>query len=98
MVKTHGGLTEAVPHNTLNGKRILPMAAGIKIQKVNGRYQYQPPSLKFTCTWVLDQNFPHPKDNRLYFNIQTCLDKLIDDVEWKVNWEVLKGSTFKPTS
>ena len=69
----------AVPCNALGGKRIFTMAAGIKIWKVNGQYQYQPPSLKFTCTWVLDQNFLHPKGSRLYLNIQACWDNLIDD-------------------
>ena len=85
----------AVPHNSLFRKRILSTATGIKIQKVNGQYQYQPPSLKFTCTWVLDQNFPHPQDNRLYFNMQACLDNLVDEVKWRVNWEILEGSSSK---
>ena len=84
--------------NALGGRRIFTTAAGIKIRKANGKYQYHPPSLKFTCTCVLDQNFPHPKDNRLYFNTQACLDNLIEEVEWKVNWENLEGSAFKPTN
>ena len=95
MAKTHGGLTRAVPRNLLGVKRIFTMATGIKIRKVNGRYQYQPPSLKFSCTRVLDMNFPHPKDNKLYFNVQTCLDNLVDEVEWRVNWEMLEGSFFR---
>ena len=95
MAKTRGGLTRAVPHNSLSGKRIFTMATDIKIEKVNGWYQYQSLSLKFTCTRVLDQNFPHLQDNRLYFNMQACLDNLLDEVEWKVNWEILEGSSFK---
>ena len=94
MAKTHGGLMRAVPCNLLGAKRIFTTAAGIKIRKVNGRYQYQPPSLKFSCTRVLDTKFPHPNDSKLYFNVQACLDNLVDAVEWKVNWEMFEGSLF----
>ena len=96
MAKTHGGLMRAVPHNSLGAKQIFTTAAGIKIRKVNGRYQYQPPPLKFACTQVLDKNFPHPSDSKLYFNVQACLDNLVDKVEWRVNWDTLEGSFFKP--
>ena len=92
MAKTCGGLTRAVPCNSLGTKRIFTTAAGIKIRKVNGQYQYQPPSLKFSCTQVLDMKFPHARDHKLYFNVQACLDNLVDEVEWRVNWEMLEGS------
>ena len=92
MAKSQGGLTRAVPHNSLGTKRIFTMAAGIKIRKVNGRYQYKPPSLKFSCTRVLDMKFPHPCDHKLYFDVQAFLDNLVDEVEWRVNWEMLEGS------
>ena len=95
MAKTRGGLMRAVPHNLLGTKQIFTTAAGIKIRKVNGWYQYQHPSLKFFCTRVLDMKFPHPCDNKLYFNVQTCLDNLVDKVEWRVNWEMLEGSFFQ---
>ena len=95
MAKTRGGLTRAVPRNLLGLKQIFTMATGIKIRKVNGRYKYQPPSLKFSCTRVLDMNFPHPKDNKLNFNVQACLDNLVDEVEWRINWEMLEGSFLR---
>ena len=96
MAKTHEGLTHTVPQNALETKRIFTTVAGIKIRKENGRYQYQPPSLKFTCTHTLDQNFPHLRDNRLYFNLQACLDNLLDEVEWRTNWQNLESSTVEP--
>ena len=94
MAKTCRGLARAVPCNLLGAKWIFTTAVGIKIRKVNGRYQYQPPSLKFSCTRVLDMKFPHPHDNKLYFNVKACLDNLVDEVEWRVNWEMLEGSFF----
>ena len=96
MAKTCGGLTRVVPHNSLGAKWIFTTAAGIKIRKVNGRYQYQPPLLKFSFTRVLDMKYPHPSDSKLYFNVQACLDNLVDKVEWRVNWEMLEGSFFRP--
>ena len=56
------------------------------------------PSLKFNCTCTLDQHFPHPRDNRLYFNVQACLDNLLDEVECRANWENLEGSAIEPPS
>ena len=87
MAKTHGGLTRAVPLNLLGTKQIFTTVAGIKIRNVNGRYQYQSASIKFSCTRVLDMKFPYPRDNKLYFN-------LVHEVEWRVNWEMLEGSFF----
>ena len=95
MAKTCGGLTRAMPCNSLGAKQIFTTVAEIKIRKVNGRYQYQPPSLKFSCTRVLDMKFPHPCDSKLYFNVQACLDNLVDKVERRVNWEMLEGSFFR---
>ena len=92
MAKTHRGLTCVVPQNSLGGKRIFTMAAGIKIRKVNGRYQYQPPMLKFNCTRMLDKHFPHPRDSHLYFNVQACMDNLLDEVKWRVDLLDLEGS------
>jgi len=54
---------------------------GVKIRRENGRYQYQPPSLKFTCVRVLDQNFPDKCDSKMYWGIQSCIDTLINTVE-----------------
>ena len=88
----------AVPHNLLGTKWIFTTVAGIKIRKVNGWYQYQPPSLKFSCTRVLDIKFPHQCDHKLYFNVQACLDNLVDEVEWRVNWEMLEGSCIQSSA
>ena len=30
--------------------------AGVKVHRVDGRYRYQPPTLKFACVRVLDHN------------------------------------------
>ena len=54
---------------------------GVKIRRVNGRYQYQPPSLKFMCVRVLDSNFPDKRDSKMYWGIQSCIDNLITAVE-----------------
>ena len=97
MAKTHEGLTCAVPCNSLGSKRIFTTTGGIKIRKVNGRYQYQPPTLKFSHTCTLDKHFPHPRDSRLYFNIQACVDNLLDGVKWRANWLDLEGSKINHT-
>ena len=55
--------------------------AGVKVRRVDGRYQYQPPTLKFACVRVLDHNFPDPRDSKLYTNVQLCLDELVNLVE-----------------
>ena len=57
------------------------MALGVKIRRVNGRYQYNPPSLKFSCVRVLDHHFPDPATSRLYATVQSFLDQIIDKVE-----------------
>ena len=51
---------------------------------MDGRYRYQPPTLKFACARVLDHNFPDPRDSKLYTNVQLCLDELINLVEVQV--------------
>ena len=84
--------------NAPGGKRIFTTAAGIKPRRVNGRYQCQPPSFKFTCICTLDQHFPHPRDSRLYSNVQAFLDNLLDEVEWRANWQELEGSTTQAYS
>ena len=58
--------------------------AGVKVCRVDGRYQYQPPTLKFACTRILDHNFPDPGDSKLYTKVQLCLDRLINLVEVRV--------------
>ena len=65
-------------------------ATSVKIRRVNGRYQYNPPTLKFACVRVLDRHFPDPRDGRLYTNVQNCLDQLVSLVETHlegVEWE-----------
>ena len=58
--------------------------AGVKVHRVDGRYRYQPPTLKFACVRILDHNFPDPRDNKLYTNVQLCLDELVNLVEVRV--------------
>ena len=54
---------------------------GVKVHMVDGRYRYQPPTLKFACVRILDHNFPDPRDSKLYTNVQLCLDELVNLVE-----------------
>ena len=72
------------------GERVFMTATGVKIRRINGRYQYNPPTLKFASVRVLDRHFPDPRDGRLYTNVQQCLDQLVSLVETHlkgVEWE-----------
>ena len=77
-VRTRGGLRV---YPAWRGERVFQTPTGVKIRRVNGRYQYNPPTLKFTCVRVLDRHFPDPRDHRLYTHVQNCMDQLIDLVE-----------------
>ena len=86
-VRMRGGLAV---YPEWKGERVFMTATGIKIRRVNGRYQYNPPTLKFACVRVLDRHFPDPRDGRLYTNVQHCLDQLVSLVETHlkgVEWE-----------
>ena len=70
---------------------------GVKIRRMNGRYQYNPPSLKFSCVRILDRNFPDPRDHNLYKHVQSCMDQLVDLVEAHLKgleWEGMLGVPF----
>ena len=73
--------------------RVFTTALGVKIRKVNGRFQYNPPSLKFMCVRILDHHYPDPVTPRLYATVQGFLDQLIDKVE-----DRLKGLHEEGTS
>ena len=77
-VRTRGGLRV---YPAWRGERVFQTPTGVKIRRVNGRYQYNPPTLKFTCVRVLDRHFPDPRDHRLYTHVQNCMDQLVDLVE-----------------
>ena len=77
-VRTRGGL-RVYPAG--RGDRVFQTLTGVKIRRVNGRYQYNPPTLKFTCVRILDRHFPDPRDPELYTHVQNCMDQLIDLVE-----------------
>ena len=86
-VRMRGGLAI---YPEWKGERVFMTATGVKIRRVNGRYQYNPPTLKFACVRVLDRHFPDPRDGRLYTNVQNCLDQLVSLVETHlegVEWE-----------
>ena len=51
---------------------------------MDGRYRYQLPTLTFACVRILDHNFPDPRDDKLYTNVQLCLDELVSLVEVRV--------------
>ena len=53
---------------------------GVKDRKVNGRYQYQPPTLKFSCVRILDMARSEGRDH-LYRDVQNCLEYLLEAVE-----------------
>ena len=76
--RTRGGLRV---YPTWRGERVFQTPTGVKIRRVNGRYQYNPPTLKFACVRILDRNFPDPRDHHLYTHIQSCVDQLVDLVE-----------------
>ena len=42
------------------------------------------PTLNFACVRILDHNFPDPRDNKLYTNVQLCIDELVNLVEVQV--------------
>ena len=77
-VRTRGG---SLRNFNWQSTRVFTTALGVKIRRVNGRYQYNPPSLKFSCVRVLDHHFPDPSTPRLYATVQGFLDQLIDKVE-----------------
>ena len=76
--RTRGGLRV---YPTWRGERVFQTPTGVKIRRVNGRYQYNPPTLKFACVRILDRNFPDPRDHHLYNHVQSCVDQLVDLVE-----------------
>ena len=76
MARTRGGLKGST--------RIFMTPAGVKVRRVDGRYRYQPPTLKFACVRVLDHNFPNSRDSKLYTNVQLCMDELVNLVEVRV--------------
>ena len=85
--RTRGGIWR---NDGWTGERVFSTPLGVKIRQVNGCYQYNPPSLKFSCVRVLDYNFWDPKNLRLYTAVQACVDKLVDMVEEHlvgVQWE-----------
>ena len=101
--RTRGGLRVYL---AWRGERVFQTPTGVKIRRVNGRYQYNPPTLKFACMRILDRDFPDPKDHKLYTHVQSCVHQLVDLVEahlkgfeWegmpiittKWNWLNLKG-------
>ena len=77
-VRTRGGLYQ---NNSWRSERVFTTATGVKICRTNGRYQYNPPTLKFSCIRVLDHHFPDPRNPRLYAAVQGCVDQLVDMVE-----------------
>ena len=86
-VRTRGGLRI---YPAWRGERVFQTPTGVKIRRVNDRYQYNPPTLKFTCVRILDRNFPCHRDHHLYAHVQSCVDKLVDLVEAHLNgfeWE-----------
>ena len=76
--RTRGGLRV---YPRWRGERIYQTPTGVKIRRVNGRYQYNPPALKFASVRVLDRHFPDPRDPKLYTHVQSCVDQLVDLVE-----------------
>ena len=68
-------------NHSWSGARVFTTALGVKIRRVNGRYQYNPPSLKFMCVRILDHHYPDPVTPKLYATVQGFLDQLIDKVE-----------------
>ena len=85
--QTRGGIWRS---EGWTGERVFSTPLGVKIRRVNGCYQYNPPSLKFSCVRVLDYNFRDPRNPRLYTAVQACVDKLVDMVEEHlvgVQWE-----------
>ena len=79
MACTRGGKAKAVPP-----PRIFTTSTGIKVRKVNGEHVYQPAPLKVNCYLPLDKNqvaIDGQPNQKLYENIQKCIDKIINQVE-----------------
>ena len=78
MAHTRGGITKAVAP-----PRVYTTSTGIKVRKLNGKSIFQPASLKVSSYLVLDRY--HDKKGqprqRLYENVQTFLDSVIEQVE-----------------
>ena len=65
--------------------RVYMQPNGVKVRKMDGRYRYQPPSLKCITNLFLDKTKPNVSPNvNLYQSVQKVVDKLIDLVEDKV--------------
>ena len=88
--RTRGGIWRS---EGWTGERVFSTPLGVKIRRVNGRYQYKPPSLKFSSVRVLDYNLRDPRNPRLYTAVQACVDKLVDMVE-----EHLEGAQWEGIS
>ena len=80
--RTRGGLWR---NTDWRSERVFTTPTGVKICRVNGRHQYNPPTLKFSCVRVLDYNFPYQTNPKLYTHVQACVDKLVDLVEAHLN-------------
>ena len=66
-IRTRGGLFR---NDDWRSARVFTTALGVKIRRINGRYQYNPPSLKFSCVRVLDHHFPDQANPKLYPTVQ----------------------------
>ena len=65
--------------------RVYMQPNGVKVQKMDGGYRYQPPSLKCITNLFLDETKPNVSPNvNLYQSVQKVVDRLIDLVEDKV--------------
>ena len=57
---------------------------GVKVQRMDGGYRYQPPSLKFITNLFLDKTRPNASPNvNLYQSVQKVVNMLVDLVEDK---------------
>ena len=77
MAQTRGGMARwpvAPP-------RVFITRMGVKVRKINGGFVYQPASLKVSSYLTLDHHFPDSKNQKLYENVQKCLDNLVSRVE-----------------
>ena len=88
-VRTRGGLYK---NDGWRSERVFTTVTGVKIRRINGRYQYNPPTLKFSCIRVLDHHFSDPRNPRLYATVQSCVDQLVDMVK-----DHLKGLEWEGT-
>ena len=81
MAHTRGGITKAVAP-----PRVYTTSTGIKVRKLNGKSIFRPASLKVSSYLVLDRY--HDKKGqprqRLYENVQTFLDSVIEQVEDRI--------------